>query len=326
MKKEQPKFRYWRISIVITAALLCFTAAPAFALFGGEIQHFSADSVTIDPSGKVVHTGKLYVSGNVMRMDDVGGMIGPGIDAQVPDLSILVFEKKGKMYFYNHDKKLVYEGPVDKRDMAPGYKALDNVESEKIVGKEKVSGYKCVKKELVTSMTMMGVNKKDRLTVWESDRFEFPLRTMMEDGSIHEMRNIKEGKPSKKLLRPLAGYKKVGNMMAVMGMDFGNMMAQEKAMEEEKAQAIPNRASAEGKRKPGRNQQNLENMDVNQMMEQMSQAMGNSMSTEEKERFMQIMAHAMNKAKETKEGPGAAKKIWQIIPRTGIEGRPFVIK
>ena len=316
MKTEQPKFRrYWRISLAITAVLLWFTAASAFAFFEGKVEHFSADSVTIDPSGKVLHTGKLYVSGDVMRMDGIGGAMGPGRDGKAPDLSMLVLEKEGKMYFYNHDKKLVYEGPVDETDMAPGYKAMDNVESEKIIGKEKVSGYKCVKKELTLNISMMGMNQKDKLTVWESDRFEFPLRTMTDDGSMNEMRNIKEGKPPEKRLRPLTGYKKVGNMMAVMGMDIGSMRERRKDREKERARALPNPASDRGTETPGGNGQNLENMDVNQMMEQMSQAMGDNMSPEEKEQLMQIMANAVNTAKDTREGPGAAEKIWQIIPR-----------
>lgn len=294
--------------LVIAVILCCFAAPPAFALLGGKVKHFSADSVTIDPSGKVVHTGKLYVSDDVMRMDGVGGMMGPGPGGRkAPDLSVLVFENKGVMYFYNHDKKLVYEGPVDEKDMGPGYKALENVASEKVVGKEKVSGYKCIKKEVVIPSNFMGMTRKDKITVWESDRFEAPLRTMTADGVIHEMRNIKESKPPKKLLKPIAGYKKVGNMMAVMGMDFGAMMADDAADDD-----IKTNRSQPDKVNP---QPNMESMDVNKMMEQMNQAIGDNMNPEEKAQLMQIMAGAMNQAKQTKEGPGAAGQIWQIIPK-----------
>jgi len=98
--------------------------------------------------------------------------------------------------------------------------SADNVESEKVLGKEKVSGYKCVKKEVITSMAVMGQTLKNKLTIWESDQFEMPLRTMVEDGGIMEMRDIDTDKPSKKLFRPMPGYKKVDNLMAAMGMDF----------------------------------------------------------------------------------------------------------
>jgi len=66
----------------------------------------------------------------------------------------------------------------------------------------------------------MGQTLKNKLTIWESDQFEMPLRTMVEDGGIMEMRDIDTDKPSKKLFRPMPGYKKVDNLMAAMGMDF----------------------------------------------------------------------------------------------------------
>ncbi len=307
--------------ILFTTLILSVAATPALALFSSKVKHFSADMVTIEPSGKVVNTGTLHVSDDVIRMDGIGSMMGPQKSQEAPDLSMLTFQDKGIMYFYNHDKKLVYEGPLEEEDMMAGYKAMDNIESEKVLGKEKVSGYKCVKKEVVTRMQVMGRTIKNKLIVWESDQFEFPLRSKMDDGSIQEMRNIKEGKPPKKLMQPLTGYTKVGSMMAVMGMDFGAMMAQESAMEEEKeTQTMPKTAHQGWSNKaadatPSPDQQNQEQMDISKMMEQMSQAMGENMGPEEKAQMMQAMNQAMNQANQTKEGPGAAKRIWQIIPR-----------
>lgn len=305
----------WKLMFVSIILGLCIAVNPSYALFGGKVDAFTADNVYIDSNGKVIHSAKLYVTQDAFRVDGLptGGMgKGPKMD-----LTMLVLKNQKKSYFYNHDKKLVFEAPADEKDYTSGYKALDNLESEKVLGNEKVSGYKCVKKEVVTSFKAMGNSMKIRLIVWESDKFEMPLRTMDEDGAIEEMRNIKTGKPSKKLFRPMSGYKKVGSMMAVMGMDLGAMMSQKNAMKEEKdeAQTKPNPAVASGKKKPTEKQQNLENMDVNQMMEQMSQAMGGNMSPEEKEQFMQAMNQAMNRVKDTKEGPGAANRIWQIIPR-----------
>ncbi len=289
---------------IATVMLLFVSVAPSYALFSGKIDSFSADNVKIDSNGKVINTAKLYVTEDAVRID---GIPAAGMGGVNLNLSMLILKKQNKSYFYNHDKKLMFEAPADEKDFSAGYKALDNIDSEKMLGKETVSGYKCVKKEVITSTQVMGQNMKFKLVVWESDKFEMPLRTMDEDGDIQEMRNINTDKPSKKLFQPISGYKKVDNMMAVMGMDFGAMMSREndrEEEEEEEAQTMPNFA-----------RQNPENMDVNKMMEQMSQAMGNNMSSEKKAQFMQTMTHAMNQAKETKEGPGAAKQIWQTIPK-----------
>lgn len=302
------------IFIMITAVLLCVAATPAFALFGGKIDNFSADSVLINENGKVMNTAKLYVTKDAIRID---GLPAGGMGSEKLNLSMLILKKQKKSYFYNHDKKLVFEAPADEKDYAAGYKAMDNIESENVLGKEKVSGYKCVKKEVVISMQVMGQDMKNKLIVWESDKFEMPLRTMDEDGAMDEMRNIKEGKPPKKMMRPLTGYKQVGNMMAVMGMDLGAMMAQEQAMDEEKdVQTTPKPSTkAWGKNKPAAKQpatpQNPENMDISKIMEQI----GENMSPEEKAQFMQTMNHIQNRINDTKEGPGSAKKIWQIIPK-----------
>ncbi len=292
--------------MMIAALTLCLTAPPASALFGGgKVEHFTADNVVIDPSGKVLNTSKIYVSKDVMRIDGLGGMMAMGMGGKAaPDISVLVFKNQGKLYYYNHGKKLVFEDTMGKEDLLPGYEAMGNVESEKVVGQEKVSGYKCTKKEIVIDSNMMGMNQKNTLTVWESDRFESPLRTITDDGAINELRNIKEGKPPAKYLRLLPGYKKVGNMMAVLGLDFGAMMDQDK---DDSAQKKTGGQAS--------NQQDMQNMNVKDVMAQMSQAMGDQMDPEEKKQLMAIMANAMNQAKNTKEGAGAAKQIWQFIPQ-----------
>jgi hypothetical protein len=47
-----------------------------------------------------------------------------------------------------------------------------------------------------------------------------PLKVQGEDGNVSELRNISTKKPSADLFKPLSGYTKVDNMMAVMGIDF----------------------------------------------------------------------------------------------------------
>lgn len=299
------------------ALFFCIVSPCAAIQLGGKVEHFTADSVTIDSSGKVMNTGKIYVSGPVMRMDGIGGMMGRGMGEKTPDISILIFKNQKTMYFYNHDKKLVYQGPLEEEDMLPGYKAMGDVVSEKTLGEEQVSGYKCTKKQIVTSTNIMGMNQKNTLTVWESDRFEAPLRTMTDDGAINELRNIKEGKPPEKLLKLLPGYKKVGNMMAVMGVDFGAMRDQNQGRDSGSQTVQDSAQSRTEKNRRGQaaGQQTRENMNANDLMTQMNEAMGDQMDPEEKKQLMAIMANAMDKAKNTKEGTGAAEKIWQFIPQ-----------
>ena len=289
------------IPVIFTILVLCLTSSPAQALVHGKVKHFSADNVSLDPAGKVVSTSKIYVSGDAMRID---GLPGAGKNGgPIPNISMLVFKKQDKMVVYNHDKKLVYEGPVEEKNIGSGYKALDNIESEKVLGEEKVSGYLCVKKEVVMSVDAAGYTFKDKMVVWESNQFDFPLRTLAGDGSMSEIRNIEESTPPKKLFRLMPGYKKVHNLMAAMGMDIGAMMARHNAQKGEKT-------NAQG---PGRDA--VKSTDVNQMMESMNQAMGDNMDPEQKKQLMQMMAQAMNDAQQTREGPGAADDLWQIIPK-----------
>jgi hypothetical protein len=49
---------------------------------------------------------------------------------------------------------------------------------------------------------------------------DMPLRTKSQDGSMTELRNIKEGDPGNKYFEVPKEYKKVSNMMELMGMDI----------------------------------------------------------------------------------------------------------
>jgi len=294
------KVGYKWLSMALTPVIiLVFLISPSYALFGGKIDSFSANNVQIDPSGKVTHTGKLYMTPDAMRMDGMPGMGQEGMPEV--NLSILVLKKQDKQYVYNHDKKLVFESPVEEDMLQGGYKDMDNIESEKVLGKEKVSGYKCVKKEVVTSFKSMGMTVKSKLLVWENKKFEFPLRTQDEDGGIQEMRNIKTGKPPKKIFKPLSGYKKVNNMMALMGMDFGAMMKPDADTDADEKTDTPKQAG--------------EDVDVSQMMEQMKQALGGNVDQDQMKQMEQMMTQAMAHAKQTSTSKGAADALWQVIPK-----------
>ena len=282
------------------AVLFCFMIAPSssHALFGGKIENFTADQVMISSDGKVMSTSKLYITPDAYRMD---GLPMGGQGGFTGNLTFLGIKKQNKQYIYNHDKKLVFESQLDENDMFEKMKSKENIDSQKILGKEKVSGYKCVKKEVTRTMTMMGTKITTTQIEWQNDRFEFPLRTQMEEGSIMEFQNIKKGKPSKKLFKRPTGYKKVDNMMAAMGIDFA-AMAREK------------RASRNKARKPGP-QKNINDIDVEEMMASMQQAMGENADPKQREQFQQIMARAMDRVKQINMDKGAASGLWKIIPQ-----------
>jgi hypothetical protein len=73
---------------------------------------------------------------------------------------------------------------------------------------------------VTTTVDKMGMKITSTETIWQSDQFNMPLRIQDEEGVIMEYRNIDKKKPSSKLFQLPEGYKKVGNIMEVMGMDF----------------------------------------------------------------------------------------------------------
>jgi hypothetical protein len=206
--------------------IVIILSLPAFGFFGGKIESFSADMVVIAADGNVISTSKLYITPEATRMDGMpmtgrqGGMSG------MDKLTFISFADKNKVYIYNHDKKLFFEAELDEQeqDMTMNMmKRYENVDEEKVLGKEKVSGYNCTKKMVTTTVDMMGMKITSTETIWQSDQFDMPLRIHYEEGVIVEYRNIDTKKPSSKLFELPNGYKKVGNMMEVMGMDFSGM-------------------------------------------------------------------------------------------------------
>ncbi|MCK5233015.1 MAG: DUF4412 domain-containing protein, partial [Desulfobulbaceae bacterium] len=276
-------------------ALVYFMLAPSssHALLGAKTENFSADQVMISPDGKVMSTSKLYITPDAYRMD---GLPMGGQGGVTRNLTFLGFKKQDKQYIYNHDKKLVFESQLDENGMLEKMKSKENIDSEKILGKEKVSGYKCVKKEVTRTMTMMGTKITITQIEWQNDRFEFPLRIKMEEGPTTEFRNIKKGKPSKKLFKHPKGYKKVDNMMAAMGIDFVAMAGERRASRDKARKSAP--------------QKNINDIDVEEMMASMQQVMGEDADPKQREQFQQIMARAMNQARQINMKKGAANGLW----------------
>lgn len=212
--------RLWYVLVALSILCLSLSASPTYAQFGGKlITSYSADMVMIQPDGAIAGEAKLYITPEAYRMD--GMLMGAGQHGMPKDMTTLGLKNQNRQYVYNHDKKLVYESEFDEEEMMKMLNTHQNVDSEVVLGKEQVSGYMCTKKKVTTTTKVMGRSFTSTQTVWQSDRFEMPLRTLTEEGYMSELRNIDTKRPSSRLFEPLTGYTRVGSLMAVMGMDFG---------------------------------------------------------------------------------------------------------
>jgi hypothetical protein len=223
--------------------LFLFSAIPSAAVSKGKITSYSADLVMIAPDGKKTGTSRLFITPQAYRMD--GMPMGAGQQGMPEDMTILGLNDRNRQYMYNHDKKLVYESDLDEQQMMELLKSYENVDAEQILGKEKVNGYPCIKKRVTTTTAVMGMKITTSRTIWQSDRFDMPLRTLTEEGHLSELRNIVTKKPQAALFEPLSGYTPVNNMMAVMGMDFLGGQNPESGMDEGHGTAASRKDSSE---------------------------------------------------------------------------------
>ncbi len=288
----------FHILVLTLFAIGCIFPVTSHALFGGKIDNFTAKQVTIDPSGKTTGTADIYMDKNSFRMDGVPGNSGRGAVTQ--NISMYSFQKEKQHYIFNHDARLYYQTTLDEDQMMNQMNIIDNPETQTVVGKEKVSGFKCVVKEITSSVTVMGMTTSTSMTVWQNDDFPMPLKTRMEDGTTTELRQIKKGAAKKKHFKLPDGYRKTDNMMQVFGMDMASMMNDDHDPEHESGQG---------------GHMDMENVDMEEMMKQMQAAMGDDMDPAQMEQAKQAMAQAMTAARKTRQGSGAADGIWEVVPR-----------
>jgi hypothetical protein len=216
MRASNFKARIGWILCLVSAAVLC-SELSAHALMGDKINAYTADQVMIDPDGKVEHEGKIYMTPEKMRMD---GMAPTG-DGNI----ILIFRRdKNIGWTLNPEKKLYMERPLDEEEMEESTKQFRDSRNEKVLGKETVNGFKCTKKEVETTIKgIYGFKKTVKTIVWMSNKVDMPIRTKSEDGSMTELRNLKEGTPASKYFEIPKGYKKVANVMELMDMDMSEL-------------------------------------------------------------------------------------------------------
>lgn len=226
------------LEVMVLVVLSVFSPCPSHAFLDGKIKSFSADYVYLTPHGKVASTSKIYVTPDAMRID---GLIGRDKAQKMPkaDISMLYFKDRHEAYMINNDKK-IYAG-MNFNSESMGIKDFKNAKVIKVLGKERVSGYDCVKKLVSTTFKIMGMTMTHKTTIWVSDRFDMPLRTKTERGDVMELRNIKPGTPDKMRFRLPAGYKKVDSVVTVMNihMDHNGMGQQAAGSHAAKASQPP---------------------------------------------------------------------------------------
>jgi hypothetical protein len=197
-----------KLGVAVLAVLLLSFAATGFAQ---KVTNYTADRVTMGAEGKPIEQSKVYFSGGKMRMDNIMPQSGAKL--------VMIYRSDLKKNFMlNTDKKTYTESDLDEKELTGAIMSMAPVKNrkEKSLGEETVSGYQCSKKEIEAEIEVMGFKKTSRSVVWQSPRFDLPLRTSSE-GHTTEVRNIREEKPAAALFEVPAGYSKVSDMMELMG-------------------------------------------------------------------------------------------------------------
>ena len=197
--------------LCIAALTVLFSGVSAYALFGSKITKYTADQVTIDSKGKVQHKGKIYVTPDKIRVDGMS----PGGAGDI----VMIFRKdKNIGWTLNPKKKIYMERPLNEKEMEQAINKFIDSKNERVLGTENVNGFKCTKKEVETTVSVMGFKRTVKNIVWISKKLDMPVRTKSQNGSITELKNLKKGTPPGKYFEIPKGYKKVSNMMELMGM------------------------------------------------------------------------------------------------------------
>jgi len=195
------------IGICVLSVILIGSAGICNA---GKITNFSAEQVVLNPDGTQKSLQKMYVSSDKVRTD-APSFTGEGT------MTMILRKDRGVMWMLNPEKKTYTENPLREEDWQRTMRRNITVKKGKNLGTEKVSGYRCKKKEMETTVKVMGIERTSKSTVWTSSSFDMPLRTQGEDGYMMEVRNIKPGRQSGRLFELPKGYTRVENMLELVG-------------------------------------------------------------------------------------------------------------
>lgn len=197
------KEKWWVVCFIIFGIVF----SSAVSSYGGKIKKFSAEQVSIAPSGKIEHVQKLYVTPDKIRIE--------GRSPTGEGTMVMIFHKDLNVHWMiNPDKKTYFERSLNEKEWEKLMKK-NFTKKEEDLGTETINGFKCRKKRVETTMQFMGREMKSSVIVWVSNRLDMPLRTKTKDGYIAELRNIKKGRQPAKLFNLPKGYQKVNNMFEV---------------------------------------------------------------------------------------------------------------
>ncbi len=207
-------------NILLILALILFFAVP-HSVAGKKITHFIADQVMTSPDGQIQNNSKIFVTPEKIRIDN---LMPEQQNSQ--NISAIYLTENKEQIMINHTKKLYSISVLDEALLKQYTQTAQSSEKVKVIGKEKVNGYKCTIKETSQTFKMMGMTMNMNMTTWVSDKFQMPLRTKTEDGTVTELKNINKTKPKSSVFSIPKGYKKVASMMEAMGMDMPANMPQ----------------------------------------------------------------------------------------------------
>jgi hypothetical protein len=198
-----------KLGAAVLALLLLSFAATGFAQ---KVTDYTAEQVTLGADGKPVTQSKIYLSGGKMRVDNFMPQAGT-------NLIVIYRSDLKKNFMLNTDKKIYTESELDEKEMAGAIMSMGHIKNrkERTVGEETVSGYRCSKKEIEAEIEVMGHKTTTHSVVWQSSKFDLPLRSRSDSGHVTELRNIQEGRPAAALFEIPAGYSKVSGMMELLG-------------------------------------------------------------------------------------------------------------
>lgn len=199
----------WMFAVLLMVISL-YAASLAAA---GKVKDFSAEQVYTDSAGKERNAGKIYFTSEKMRMEGLG-MGAPSSEKQ-NDMVVVVRKDRGVHWMINNTKKAYFERGIDEKEME-SLSGLVKEADVKVLGTEKIQGYKCTKRQVTTHVEIMGFKKKSQSVQWMSEDFPMPLRIQNEDGSTTELKNIKEGRQPGSLFELPSGYSQVSNIFELM--------------------------------------------------------------------------------------------------------------
>jgi hypothetical protein len=196
-------YLFWMMVPVVVLGLAGYAAG------GGKITEFSADQIFMDPEGALKGMVKIYMAPGKLRME-MNAPDGKGY------MITVVRQDEGIHRMIFPEKKGYLERPISNDEAENLMAAFTNSQEKETLGEETVNGFKCKKMRITRTQKAMGREMTTTVTVWKSDRVDWPIRTRSDNGSSTELRNIKEGKQPKDLFEAPAGYKKATNMMELM--------------------------------------------------------------------------------------------------------------